>query len=364
MGKMATSGRPANSKRTGQASWKSGKNKSRGTIMQPADRRSYAEIDYWRKYQRFLPDKVRLSEGREPTEEWWPWRGAEIHLDRYAAPGAPLTVVLLHGGGGYSRLLAPFGVMLQPHGYEVLVPDLPGYGLSVAPAALFSYACWVDCAVDLVQAEIQRTGRPVVLFGMSVGGYLAYLAAAQGRQAAGVIATTLADPRLPVVRDQFAKSPWMNRAFAPLLPWAAALFGGMRLPIRWFSNMKGIANDPELVPLVCEDPIGGGNRVSLRFMQSLLAIRPTIEPEDFDLCPVLLAQPAADRWTTIEASRPFFDRIQGPKELVMLDNCGHLPIEEPGLSRLEEAAVAFLGKLAPHGDERLTEQHERNAQTA
>ena len=48
---------------------------------------------------------------------------------------------------------------------------------------------------------------------------------------------------------------------------------------------------------------------------------------------------------TIEASRPFFDRIKGPKELVLLENCGHLPIEEPGLSRLEEAVVAFLRTL-------------------
>ncbi len=85
----------------------------------------------------------------------------------------------------------------------------------------------------------------------------------------------------------------------------------------------------------------------LRFLHSLLAIRPAIEPEDFDLCPVLLAQPAADHWTTIEASRPLFDRIKGPKELVMLENCGHFPIEEPGVSRLEDAVVAFLERL-PH----------------
>jgi alpha-beta hydrolase superfamily lysophospholipase len=235
--------------------------------------------------------------------------------------------------------------LLHAHGYEVVLPDLPGYGLSLAPTALFSYARWVDCAADLVEVEIQRTGRPVALFGMSVGGYLAYLAAAQGRKAAGVIATTLADPRLPIVRDQFARHPRLNRVFAPLLKPLAALFGGMRLPVRWFSNMKGIANYPEIVPLLCADPLGGGNRVPLRFMRSLLTIWPAIEPEDFDLCPVLLAHPAADRWTTIEASRPFFDRIKGPKQLVMLENCGHLPIEEPGLSRLEEAVVAFLGKL-------------------
>lgn len=30
----------------------------------------------------------------------------------------------------------------------------------------------------------------------------------------------------------------------------------------------------------------------------------------------------------------FLDRIAAPTTLVLLDNCGHYPIEEPGLSRL------------------------------
>ncbi len=120
---------------------------------------------------------------------------------------------------------------------------------------------------------------------MSVGGYLAYLAAAQWRKAAGVIATTLADPRLPIVRDQFAKHPRLNRVLNPLLPALTAMLGGLRLPVRWFSNMEGIANDPELLRLLCDDPVGGGNRVPLRFLRSLLAIRPAIEPEEFDRSP-------------------------------------------------------------------------------
>jgi alpha-beta hydrolase superfamily lysophospholipase len=313
--------------------------------MTVTERRSYNEMDYWRKYQPFLPERIRLSPGREPAEEWWPWRGADIHLDRYAVPAAPVTVVLLHGGGGYSRLLAPYGVMLQAHGYEVVIPDLPGYGLSVAPVALFSYPGWVDCAADLLQAESERTGRPVVFFGLSMGGYLGYLAAAQSRRAAGVVATTLADPRLPVARDQAARFPRLMRVFGSLLGPLAALIGSVRVPMRWIVDMKKVANDPELARLVGDDSLGGGNKVPLRFLRSTLVICPAIEPEDFDLCPVLLAQPAADPWTTIEASRPVFDRIKGPKELVMLENCGHFPLEEPGLSRLEEAVVAFLGKL-------------------
>ena len=305
---------------------------------------SYRQDGRWRQYQRFMPERIRLTADWEPAESWWSWRGAEIHLDRLSAAGAPATVILLHGGGGNGRLLMPFGRMLHAHGLDIVAPDLPGYGLSITRPEQFSYERWVDCTADLVEAESKRTGKPVVLFGMSLGGYLAYLAAAQGRRAAGVIATTLADPRLPIVRDQFANSPRFNRMVAPLLPAASTLFGNLRLPVKWFSNMYGISNQPELAAMLASDPAGGGNRIPVRFMRSLLEIQPAIEPEQFDVCPVLLAHPAADRWTTPECSLPFFDRIAGPKQLVMLDNCGHMPIEEPGLSQLEQAAVELIDR--------------------
>lgn len=315
--------------------------------MRTGDRLSYSQIDHWRKYQQFLPDRLRLSAGREPVEEWSPWRGADLHLDRYAVPEASLTVVALHGVGGNGRLLAPFGLMLQAHSYEAVLPDLPGYGLSVVSTDQIALDRWVDCVADLVEAEARRTGRRVVLFGMSMGGMLGYLAAAQGRRAAGVIATTLLDLRLPIAREQGARTPRLGRALTRLLPPLAAVFGGLRLPIRWVTNMENVANDPEVVRLVCEDSVGGGSKVPLHFLRSLLAMRPAIEPEGFDLCPLLLAHPAADRWTTIEVSRLFFDRIRGHKELVVLENCGHFPVEEPGVSHLEGAVVGFLERLRP-----------------
>ena len=235
--------------------------------MRTGEHRSYSQIDHWRKYQQFLPDRMRLGDGREPAEEWWPWRGADIHLDRYAVPEAPLTVILLHGVGGNGRLLAPLGLMLQEHGYEAVIPDLPGYGLSVVSPDQIALDRWVDCVADLAEAEARRTGRRVVLFGMSLGGMLGYMAAAQGRRAAGVIATTLLDLRLPIAREQGARTPVLARLLTRLLPPLAAVLGGLRLPIRWFTKMGKIANDPEVARLVCEDSVGGGSKVPLRFLR-------------------------------------------------------------------------------------------------
>lgn len=314
--------------------------------MLQSNLRTYSQVDRWRAYQPFFPEHIRIEEGREPAEEYWPWQGGQIHLDRFTAKDAPLTVILLHGGGGCGRLLAPFGRMFHNHGFNAVLPDLPGYGLSEVPTDLATYERWVDCAVDLAAAESKRTGKPVAFFGMSVGGYLALMAGMRFPQTRAVIATTLADPRLPVVRDQFAYSPWVNRMLMPLLGPATYLFGGLRLPVRWFANMATISNDPELSRLLVSDPIAGGNWVSLRFMYNLLNITPPVEPEEFRGCPVLFAQPAADTWTTLEASRPLFDRLACEKELVMLENCGHLPVEQPGIGELECKAVELLRRVS------------------
>lgn len=201
------------------------------------DSRSYRQNRTWLRYQPFFPERLRLTPEHLPEESWWSWRGMNLHLDRYKALDAPATVILLHGAGGYGRMLGPYGRLLQLHGYEVVAPDLPGYGLSQVPDALFTYEQWVNCVTDLVRAEKERAGRPVVLLGASIGGYLAYLAAAAGAPVAAVIATTLADPRLAQVRDQFARSRLLSRIGVPLMPAFLALSGRLRRPLsgsrRW-----------------------------------------------------------------------------------------------------------------------------------
>lgn len=313
--------------------------------MAPTALTTYKHNDQWRQYLPFMPSWLQFSDEADLVEAWWAWRGADIHLDRYPVAGARKSVIILHGAGGYGRLFAPFAQMLQRQGYEVTVPDLPGYGLSQAPKDLIHHDRWVDCVVDLIQEQKSRQNQPVTLFGCSLGGYLAYAAAARSKAVAGVIATTLADPRRSVVQRQFARHPLLGMMAPHTLPWLDRILGSLRVPIRWVSNMGAIANDPQLTTIFLSDRCGGGNTVPVRFMRSLFEASPDVEPEQFDLCPVLLAHPAADRWTTVDASLPLFDRIKGEKRLVMLENCGHFPIEEPGVSQLNAAVAEFLEKL-------------------
>lgn len=314
---------------------------------------SYRQQCYWKNYQSFFPSHARVDDANAPAEEWFDWRGNAIHLDRYRNDAASVTVIVAHGAGGYGRLFAPIGHLLHHAGYEVVAPDLPGYGLSAVNNTVVSYQAWVELLGDLVLAEHRRRGRPIVLCGASMGGYLAYLATAAlsttlggaVNPVAGIIATTLADPRLELTRKQFARNALVQKAGLPLLPLLTAVAASLRLPIKWFTKMNAMSNNPKLAKLVAADRLGGGARLPIRFMHSIFTIKPAIEPEQFDVCPLLLAHPAQDRWTDIASSKLFFDRLKCEKSLVLLENCGHFPIENPGVEMLEWVCKSFLEKV-------------------
>jgi alpha-beta hydrolase superfamily lysophospholipase len=304
---------------------------------------SYQECGHWRAYLPFLPADARLTVESEPVEERWDWQGCSVHLDRYRSSGG-VKAVLLHGGGGYGRMLSPLGAIGAREGIEVVAPDLPGYGLTTYQPGMDTWGNWVHLVADLVAYERDRDDRPVVLFGASMGGLLALHAAAASGQVAGVIATMLLDPRESASRRVLGPS-WAPAWTVPALLRLPGFLTRIRLPIRLVSNMAAIANDPALATLCGHDPHGGGSWVSLAFLQSFLQAAPPVPYADFDTCPVLLVHPENDRWTPVEHSLRLFDQLGVAKRLVMLESCGHFPIEEPGVTQLGSAVRDFLGPL-------------------
>ncbi|WP_372790014.1 alpha/beta hydrolase [Paraconexibacter sp.] len=297
----------------------------------------------WRSYRDHLPPSLRLGSEDLPQECSWSWDGLAVHLDRYERPDSPLTVVVVHGAGGYGRLLAPFGRMLADAGADVVLPDLPGYGLTACPPGRMRYETWVTCLVDLIDAERARTGRPVALFGMSMGGMLALHAAmaAPVGAVAGIAATTLMDPRDRRVRRGAGRLP------TPAALLRTGVADRLRLPMPLLAPIERMSSVRPINRRCLVDPQGGGNRVPIGFLRSWLTYAPACEPQEFDRCPVLLAHPVRDRWTPTEWSRDVLDRLAVPTTFVPLQGCEHLPVEEPGLTTLREALRDWLGAVAP-----------------
>lgn len=232
-------------------------------------------------------------------------------------------------------------------GCEVVAPDFPGYGLTQRTRkSRASYAQWCRVAATLMDAEVQRDGLPVFVWGLSIGGLLAYMAAAENRKAAGLIATTLADTRRLGTLAKVGRNALLGGGGFILAKLLGPLIDPIRLPMKWLAPMELITNDPEISRVFITDRLAGGSIVSMGFLRSLMNARPALEPEEFGVCPVLLAHPAVDPWTPLELSRRFFDRIKATKELVVLEGCGHFPVEEPGRHQLEDALEAFVARNA------------------
>lgn len=310
---------------------------------------SYANQPEWRAIQEFLPADYRLTPGTEPAEEWWEVDGHRVHLDTYRDPAAPVKVILLHGVGTNGRQMSlVLGRPLAERGYETIAIDMPTYGVTeVADGALVTYDDWVRLGSALVDREL-ADGRPVVLYGLSAGGMETYHVAALNGRVSGIIGMTFLDQASRQVRVQTAFDPVTGFLGARVMALLARTpLRRLRLPMRLVSKMRTLVNDKAAKKACYADKTSAGNSATIAFLDSYLNYRPVTEPGDFDVCPVLLTQPAADRWTPLHLSEPFLARItKVPVRTVLLENAGHYPLEQPGLDQLVEAAAGFVAEAA------------------
>ncbi len=306
---------------------------------------SYSQVSEWHRYQHFLPENLRFRKQNLPAEEFLTLNGYEIHLDRYVKKDAKCKIILIHGGGGNGRILGTLAVGLENLGCEWIAPDLPGFGLTKIPAnkSYVPYEDWILVLNELIQKE-NKTNQKIILFGLSIGGMLAYHTAAYRGEVDGLIATTFVDPRNLQVRDAIASNRFFSRVGMPINSLFSFLTNGMYFPIKWFSKMEFITNDPSFSEVFANDPYAGGSKVSLGFLNTFLNYKPKKEPEEFQVCPVLLAHPSIDPWTPTNLSKRFFDKIPAKKVFVELTGAGHFPYEEPGVSILKESVTKFVGE--------------------
>ena len=153
----------------------------------------------------------RIGASHPPATEWTkvPSLGIHVHAriwpaSRPGAQGAP--IVLVHGVGLSSRSMVPLGRRLAALGYEVLSPDLPGFGQTPKPAG----APWpagpdVREQMDHLLAWLDaRAIQRAVLFGNSVGVQVAVALAvhAPERVERLILAGPTPDPRYRVLWKQ------------------------------------------------------------------------------------------------------------------------------------------------------------------
>jgi alpha-beta hydrolase superfamily lysophospholipase len=112
------------------------------------------------------------------------------------------------------------------------------------------------------------------------------------------------------------------------------------------TNMEALVNDKEILKVLLEDKYGAGSSVDVGFLLSMMNSSPLKEPENFEKPPVLMVHPGNDLWTPLRISEIFFNRISSEKRIVILEKAGHFPVEEPGLTQMEEAIFRFINEFS------------------
>lgn len=316
------------------------------TRIGPSSPYSYTNDHTWKKLQTFLPAQYHMTDKQAPAESLWQWQNFQIHVERYARPSSPVKIILLHGVGTNSRQLSMIvGRPLAQAGYETIALDMPPYGYSQYTGDKpIIYDDWVNTVIRFVQYEQQRDKRPIILYGLSAGGMLAYHVTAKYPHIAGIIGMTFLDQRLPSVRDITAKNWLISRVGSPAAESTAhSAIGKIHVPMRWVSKMDTLVNNEDALKIMLADPHSAGNEVSIKFLSSYLYYRPAIEPQAFTVCPILLTQPANDRWTPLELSAITLRKIRlVPVKIVQLPGAGHFPLEKEGLDALQYHMIDFI----------------------
>lgn len=220
---------------------------------------TYENSPAWRKQMNFLPAELHLTAETMPSESTWTYKGHAVHVDSCGdSASSPVTLIMLHGmyiwmrsSGKILTAMVPAFICLpcrppltcgrvvrvlsatipivslpipslfctgvgtnarqqsllvgaplaRLHNFHSLALDCPGYGATkVAPKAKVIYSDWVDLVSDFVDDQAASNGgKPIVLYGLSAGGMLAYQVAARNKNVKGVVGMTFLDQRVQEV---------------------------------------------------------------------------------------------------------------------------------------------------------------------
>ncbi|SCO78762.1 uncharacterized protein FRV6_02975 [Fusarium oxysporum] len=307
---------------------------------------TYAKQQEWRDIQSFLPERLHFTPDHSPTEEVWHHRDHALHLDRWRNPSARVRLIMHHGMGTNGRMMSMLlGVPLHRAGFELVAIDMPGYGCTVPKKGhVWDYEEWVNIASEFVDHEYENDKRPIALYGLSAGGGLTFHVAGMNEGVRGIVGMCFMDMRIQSVADAACRNLFMSRIGAPMGRVMHALgLGWMSMPMYITGRMSTLVNSPQALAACMRDNSSANAWVSMSFLSSFTTYEPAKEPKDFDTCPILLTQPAEDRWTPLWVSEAFLRDVDKVKvKTVMLEGAGHYPLEDPGLGQMVEAIVAFL----------------------
>jgi alpha-beta hydrolase superfamily lysophospholipase len=171
------------------------------------------------------PEKAAAPSAAGPADTAPGADGTPLHLRHWLPGGEPwATVLVVHGIGEHSGRYRRTGRIMAEAGLDVYAFDLRGHGLSGGRRVYVRI--WDDYLDDLESrlAAVREPGRPLVLFGHSMGALLCLTYACSNRPAPDLLVLSAPPLEASVPRWQRVLAPILGR-LAPTLVLANPIAG-------------------------------------------------------------------------------------------------------------------------------------------
>jgi carboxylesterase len=256
-----------------------------------------------------------------------------------AGNGRAPAALLLHGFGDTPQTLAYLAASLRGRGWSVRVPLLPGHGRTLVEWTRTRGADWLAAARDELEA-LRRAHESVALVGLSMGGALATLLAADdaavsgGQARAPLVALALIAPYL-------AMPSWMQRL--------ASLHWMIGITTPYVGGDSGSGERPSIVDAVeRERSLAYGATTPKLVHELALLVRAARVALPAVTAPTLLVQSHADnRIAPAVAEWALGALTVADKRLVWIDHGGHVITVDRGRDEVAATVGDWLDAHLP-----------------
>ncbi|MDA0786598.1 MAG: alpha/beta hydrolase [Proteobacteria bacterium] len=240
-----------------------------------------------------------------------------VHTGGRAFDGEQPTLVLIHGGGNDHSAWGLQTRYFAHHGYNVLVPDLPGHGRSggTAPTTIEDFAAWLWRFLDAAGVEAAH------LVGHSMGSLIVLAAAAQAPDRASSLILIGPSDHMQVHPDLLTAAAANDPvAWEMITDWGfgkPAHKGGHQAPGLW------LRGGGRALLASCPADVLGSDLAACNDWTGALDAAAKVT------CRTLFMMGSGDRMTAVAASKGLRAAIPGAQTKILPDTGHMIMVERP-----------------------------------
>jgi len=284
--------------------------------------------DYWFNYV-FKIDPLEIENAVK--QDYITSQGLKIHLDIYENKEPyDNTVIFIPGTAMYSRFYAEFCYSLYKKGFRVVVPDMPGHGLSEGTRGHFTMDTFTKTTYDVTSYVLDTFGGKVAIMGSSLGGITALYSIANDDER--LSAAICHNAALFDEKDYKRIVPIKGilRVLLPMVPIAATIAPRAKFSVWLYLKAENLAKSEELLSKI--DILKKDKLLSQKY--SARAIRtqqkaPMAKKIEEINSPVMIINSDGDVLFSVEHMTELYDRLTCKnKSLEIIENASHLIFQE------------------------------------